>query len=647
MAPKRSFVWEHFDKVDKDSVMCRLCKKKFKFHNNTSNMKQHLKSKHLHTISIYEENEDCVSVVVNSEAARSDVTPSTSASVGNQYQPDASASSSVAPSYNLSNLVEQPPKKRPRQLKLFAKNDSLSDIDKKSIDRSLVKMIGNDLQPLSIVENKGFIEYTHKLQPLYSIPSRKVLTNTLIPNTCNEISTKIKLMLSQTENVGITTDIWSSDSNKSFITVTCHYIYDDIQENAVLETREIPGSHTGANIATSLRNILSDWEITDKVVAIITDNGANIKSAVNDYFKKTQVPCVAHTLNLCVTDAIADNVSFKETVKKSKNIVTHFKSSNLAADKLRELQTQMNLPQLRVKQDVSTRWNSTLIMINRLLEVREPLSAAMSHLPKAPDALDASEWHVLSDCTQVLQPLETMTEEMSGEKYPTMSMVIPLLRSLEHAIKNTATETAVGFALKNKLLEVISRRFSGWETNKTAAKATFLDPRFMKSSYGLDENAERLVIEELEYLIKKEKAKYQSENVEQEEDDTQPSEDHSGPNKKKEEARKKLWKWVDSRVDQKKNKRSSSVVASTALIVRHYLELPEPDRWKNPLPFCSKYKTVLPEIYQLQKKYLCLPATSVPSERLFSKAGQVANDRRNRLKSENINNILFLNSNMK
>lgn len=172
----------------------------------------------------------------------------------------------------------------------------------------------------------------------------------------------------------------------------------------------------------------------------------------------------------------------------------------------------------------------------------------------------------------------------------------------------------------------------------------------MKSSYGLDENAEnaeRLVIEELEYLIKKEKAKYQSENVEQEEDDTQPSEDHSGPNKKKEEARKKLWKWVDSRVDQKKNKRSSSVVASTALIVRHYLELPEPDRWKNPLPFCSKYKTVLPEIYQLQKKYLCLPATSVPSERLFSKAGQVANDRRNRLKSENINNILFLNSNMK
>ncbi|KAF0682248.1 zinc finger BED domain-containing protein 1-like [Aphis craccivora] len=55
---------------------------------------------------------------------------------------------------------------------------------------------------------------------------------------------------------------------------------------------------------------------------------------------------------------------------------------------------------------------------------------------------------------------------------------------------------------------------------------------------------------------------------------------------------------------------------------------------------------ILPELYKLQQKYLCIPATSVPSERVFSKAGLLTNDRRNRLSPKNLNYIIFLNSNL-
>ena len=52
-----------------------------------------------------------------------------------------------------------------------------------------------------------------------------------------------------------------------------------------------------------------------------------------------------------------------------------------------------------------------------------------------------------------------------------------------------------------------------------------------------------------------------------------------------------------------------------------------------------------PLLYELAVKYLYLPATSSASERIFSTAGYVLNQRRTRLTGENLNNILFLNLN--
>lgn len=67
----------------------------------------------------------------------------------------------------------QPNPKRPRQLKLFGSRDTLSDSTISRIDEKLVKLITLDYQPLSIVEDQGFLEFTKELQPLYKVPGRK------------------------------------------------------------------------------------------------------------------------------------------------------------------------------------------------------------------------------------------------------------------------------------------------------------------------------------------------------------------------------------------------------------------------------------------------------------------------------------------
>ncbi len=56
----------------------------------------------------------------------------------------------------------------------------------------------------------------------------------------------------------------------------------------------------------------------------------------------------------------------------------HFKRSELANTKLKEKQHQMNTTEHKLIQDVSTRWNSTFFMLERLLEQCWPIMATLS-----------------------------------------------------------------------------------------------------------------------------------------------------------------------------------------------------------------------------------------------------------------------------
>lgn len=53
-----------------------------------------------------------------------------------------------------------------------------------------------------------------------------------------------------------------------------------------------------------------------------------------------------------------------------------------------------------------------------------------------------------------------------------------------------------------------------------------------------------------------------------------------------------------------------------------------------------------PFIAQLAKVYLCIPATSIPSERVFSTAGDILNAQRSRHKSKHVDSLIFLKKNM-
>lgn len=126
----------------------------------------------------------------------------------------------------------------------------------------------------------------------------------------------------------------------------------------------------------------------------------------------------------------------------------------------------MNLTPLKVKQDVPTRWNSSLIMMERLVNIKAPLSATMSTLTRAPNYLNASESEIILDCTHILKPFQIMTAELSGEKYSTLSVVIPRIRGLQHILSNLKTDTDIGDVLRNMLMDIVRRWLDILENNR-------------------------------------------------------------------------------------------------------------------------------------------------------------------------------------
>ncbi|KAJ8737983.1 hypothetical protein PYW08_000578 [Mythimna loreyi] len=70
--------------------------------------------------------------------------------------------------------------------------------------------------------------------------------------------------------------------------------------------------------------------------------------------------------------------ALSDTMDKVKAVIEYFHRSLPAKKKLVEIQEQMNISPLKLKQDVTTRWNSTYDALSRMLRMREALIATLA-----------------------------------------------------------------------------------------------------------------------------------------------------------------------------------------------------------------------------------------------------------------------------
>ena len=444
---RKSGVWEYFDEPKeneeaggddrnlKRKIPCKLCDLKLSDGGGTSNLKSHLQAKH-----------------------------------PQEYQ-------------RLMNSEADKKKQQPKQSVLNHSSLRVCSSQKAAaITERIANFVALDLRPLRVVEGTGFKQLMNYIEPAYVVPSHTHITS-IICKKYHTIKEELLSSLESTLSVSLTTDIWTSRTVQAYITVTIHFITKDwVLDSKVLVTREMMERHTGVHIAETLREIAKDWNIDNKVVAVVHDNASNMVLTSDLLEDWGDLPCFGHTLQLAVNAGLEIHTISRLT-GVCKKIVSHFKHSVVAMTALHERQAALNLPQHSLLQEVSTRWNSTYFMYERLAEQRLAVYAVIHDEKVTPVDkryldLNADQWDLLSQLLVVLKALHVATKALSLERNVSSSLIYPVIHGLINChLKADTADLPTIQKFKGTVTSQLVDRFA-FDPENVAILASAVDPRY-------------------------------------------------------------------------------------------------------------------------------------------------------------------------
>ena len=188
--------------------------------------------------------------------------------------------------------------------------------------------------------------------------------------------------------------------------------------------------------------------------------------------------CLAHTLQLLIRE-VYNSDEYREILQKARSLVEKVRKSSIALEKI------VALCGKTVISDNTTRWNSTYLMVQRLLEIKDQLNGVLVQVKL--DTLLTSEWAALEDVMSLLEPFRGQTDVLQTDS-SSLSNVIPSLLELECHLEqflscNDLTQSMI-LNLRKRfsiLLEPTNPDF-----NPLPAAACLLDPTCASVILGLD-----------------------------------------------------------------------------------------------------------------------------------------------------------------
>ena len=304
--------------------------------------------------------------------------------------------------------------------------------------------------------------------------------------------------LGKIQNCTMTTDLWTSQhQHRSYISFTVHFIDSEFKmQSRCLQTQEVPQDHNASSLKEVLSSLFDSWKISDKVCGATTDNGRNIVNAIG-LLKIEHFPCVAHTLQLSIKNGL-EVTRVQRVLGRCRKLVEHFRKSTKETYKLREKQEMLKLPQHQLIQECTTRWGSTLGMLERIMEQQAAIAAVLMEGKVRHLMPDGNDWIVIELLVDILKPFQHATEVMSAVKYPTVSMVKPLLYKLvEKTLRADDSDASTAREVKKAIRNDLQERYQSAAVQRIMNIATYLDPRYKELPF-LDVISKRRMIDDVQ-----------------------------------------------------------------------------------------------------------------------------------------------------
>ncbi|XP_077976341.1 zinc finger BED domain-containing protein 6-like [Styela clava] len=335
----------------------------------------------------------------------------------------------------------------------------------------------------------------------------------------------------------------------------------------------------------------------------------------------------------------------------ARHLVQYFRRSTKAMTTLRHRHAQDGTsPSIEMPIDVSTRWNSTYVMIKNLIShqwtIRSVLCdptitprTAASHLE-----LGETTWNMLTVLAEILEPFKAASDHLEGD-YVTVSSLIPLTKGLlghcEEKRNEGGTLSAITNEFCNTLINSLKLRFRSiletpsQEEVNLFQKATWLHPchkgKFFDRSFrvqvrvSLEMEATEASMPEIQDEIHVEPSAVTAPEVEQ----------------------NSLQGLFSIGIEQSSSSESEGYASKVSEEISQYLKekLDRNTERLNPLLWWHARKTDSPSLHKMANRYLAIPCTSAPAERAFSSASLTVSRLRTRLSGTHVNELNFLHCN--
>ncbi len=436
--------------------------------------------------------------------------------------------------------------------------------------------------------------------------------------------------------------------------MTIHFIDNDWQLRQFdLKAQGLPHPHNAETISAALVDMIKqfslkveDWKYS------VTDGGKNYMKAIK-IGPSDHIYCAAHKLSVTLKNILANNEPIQTLINKIRAICKIFRKSTTLAQQLQDecLQHKNDYKKyFRLVIDCKTRWNSIFFMLKRFLELSDRVSAVVKrYLESVASSTDKkvikrrtkltssmpniAEFVTLKQTLIVLESLFHLTELLCVGEYPSLAQKLPFWTSTRKSLYELDVTDASALRLRDDIVKAMNIDYF---EEITAITASFLDPRF-KALHFLPkyQHTDAKIIEKVHTTIKDAiNGQLRGKTI----DPPQPLQSVPSSNVPEvltgaSPAKKRVWEDAFGKI-----------VASARNLGQEqleiYLNMKPANATDDIFQWWKQREHLFPELAKVAKRFLSIPATSVPSERLWSRAGLTMTDRRTSMSPSTLEKLL-------